>query len=107
MGDQSRSLATEVKVCVFLLLVVVIAWIGFVRFLIQNSGERAAFWFMRDHLTLGESPEFVLEVAGEGLPQTLGSIVTWSAFQVSMVFLIVLIAGLTWLAYRLSRGSSR
>jgi hypothetical protein len=83
------------------MLGVLLTWISFFLFLDHSSGERAAFWFMRNHLGLGETPDFVLRIVGQGIPQPVAILITWREFQLSMLFALLLLAGLAWLAYRL------
>jgi hypothetical protein len=101
MRESPHSFKIELTVCVLLILGVITAWSSFFRFLDHSSGERAAFWFMRNHLGLGEPPDFVLRIAGQGIPQPLEILVTWREFQLSVLFAMALIGGLAWLAYRL------
>jgi hypothetical protein len=101
MRELPYSFKPELTVCGLLILGVIMAWSSFFRFLAHSSGERAAFWFMRSHLGLGEQPDFVLRIAGQGIPQPLEILVTWREFQLSVLFALALLSGLVWLAYRL------
>ena len=55
--------------CVGLIALAVLVWLGFISYLQTTFSEKAAFHFMVSHLQLGESPEFALQIAGQGLPQ--------------------------------------
>ena len=101
MQQPERSFKPEVTVCALLLLGVFMAWICFIVFLEHSSGERAAFWFMRNHLGLGEAPDFVLRIAGQGIRQPMEILITWREFQASVLFVLLLLTGLAWLTYRL------
>jgi hypothetical protein len=72
----------------------------------DTLAERAGFAFMASHLRLGESPEFVLDIAGDGLPQPFEILSHRREFWVSLVVLLVFTAPLGWLAARL-RGMNR
>ena len=102
---KKTSFKPELTVCVLLLFGVILAWMSFFLFLEHGSAERAAFWFMRNHLGLGETPDFVLRIAGQGIPQPVAIVITLQEFQFSVVFACLLIAGLTWLAYRLWKAA--
>ena len=107
MQQPRQSFKPELTVCALLMLGVIMAWMSFFLFLDHSSGERAAFWFMRNHLALGETPDFVLRIAGQGIPQPVVSVITWREFQFSVVFALLLIAGLAWLAYRLWKAATQ
>jgi hypothetical protein len=104
MHQPRQSFKPELIVCVLLMLGVILAWMSFFLFLDHTSGERAAFWFIQNHLGLGETPDFVLHIAGHGLPQPAMIIITWREFQCSLLIALLLIAGLAWLEYRLWLG---
>ena len=107
MHQPRQSFKPELTVCVLLMLGVIMAWMSFFLFLDHSSGERAAFWFMRNHLGLGETPDFVLRIAGQGIPQPVAIVITWREFQFSVMFALLLIAGLVWLAYRLWKAATQ
>jgi hypothetical protein len=69
MCKPRQSFTPELTVCILLIFGVIGAWTGFFLFFDHSAGERAAFWFMRNHLSLGEPPDFVLHIAGQGMPQ--------------------------------------
>ncbi len=100
MGDSSHPFRPELRVCILLIFGVIGSWTSFLLFLNHSAGERAAFWFMRKHLSLGEPTEFVLQIAGQGIPQPVEILITWREFQLSLLWALTLIAGLVWLAYR-------
>lgn len=104
MQQLQQSFKMELAVCVALIFGVIVTWINFFMFLDYSSGERAGFWFMRNHLGLGEAPDFVLRIAEQGIPQPVEILITWREFQLSLIFALLLISGLTWLAYRLWRA---
>jgi hypothetical protein len=101
MQQPRQSFRPELMVCALLMLGVLVTWISFLLFLDHSSGERAAFWFMRNHLGLGETSDFVLRIAGQGIPQPVAIMITWHEFQLSVLLALLLLAGLAWLAYRL------
>ena len=63
MNTPRRSTRLEFTLCLLLIAVAILAWLGFISFLHATSTEGAAFRFMASHLRLGESPEFVLQIA--------------------------------------------
>ena len=101
MRTPRHSFTLEVTICILLIFGVIGAWICFFLFFAQSAGERAAFWFMRNHLSLGEAPDFVLRIAGQGIPQPVELLITWREVQLSLIMTMTLIAGLIWLASRL------
>ena len=107
MRTLPRSFKPELIVSALLLLSVLITWMSFVFFLDQSAGERAAFWFMRNHLRLGEPTSFVLRIAGQGIPQPAEILVTWREFQLSVLFALLFIVALAWLTYRLWRAETQ
>lgn len=107
MKMPGQGFKIEVAVCIVLIGVVLAAWLGFAVAYHRSLAERAAFWFMRDHLQLGESSEFVLNIARDGLPQPLGILMARPAFQASVAVAIILVAGQAWLALRLSKLDRR
>jgi len=101
MNTSRRSTRPEFALCLILIAASILVWIGFISFLHATSTEGAAFRFMASHLRLGESPEFVLQIAGEGLPQSYEVLLHRREFWGSMAVLIVFTAALGWLAARL------
>jgi hypothetical protein len=106
MCKPRQSFTPELTVCILLIFGVIGAWTGFFLFFDHSAGERAAFWFMRNHLSLGEPPDFVLHIAGQGVPQPVEILITWRELQLSLVMALTLIAGLIWLAYRLWKAEA-
>ena len=106
MEYPRRSFKPELIVLALLLFVVLFAWFSFFLFLSHSSSERAGFWFMRSHLALGESPDFILRIADQGIQQPITILVTWREFQTSLLFAIFFVASLTWLTYRLWKVST-
>lgn len=106
MQQPRQSFTPELTVCALLMLGVIMAWMSFFLFLDHSSGERAAFWFMQNHLGVGESPDFVLRIAQHGIPQPIQILITWREFQLSILFALGLFSGLVWLAYRLWKAQT-
>ena len=105
MNMSRESTRFEFSLCLILIVLAILVWLGFIAFVMNTLAERAAFNFMSNHLRLGESPEFVLSIAGEGLPQPIEILLHRREFWGSLTILIVFIAMLGWLAARL-RGVS-
>jgi hypothetical protein len=79
----------------------ILIWVGFISFLQTTFAERAAFHFMVNHLELGETPEFVLQIAGQGLSQPFDVLFSQSEFWVSLVMLVVFLTLLSLVSIRL------
>ncbi len=98
MSDRKRP--AEFALSLFSLALTVLALSLFLVHERVCMAERAAFWFMRDHLRLGEHPAFILQVAGDGLPQPWEVLLSRREVWVA-TFLAALQAGaLLWLAAR-------
>jgi hypothetical protein len=95
-----RSLRLEVALCILLSFFVILVWAGFVAFLMDISDEIAGLSFIRNHLALGEDPEWVLKIAGDGIPQPFEIILTWRWFQWGTIAAGIIITILAWLGAR-------
>ncbi len=95
-----RFLNLDLALCIALMFLVVASWLGFTSFLQRSSSESAGFRFMVRHLSLGETPEFVLNIAGEGLAQPLEIIATRKEFQAASIITTLHLFGLVWLSLR-------
>jgi ABC-type microcin C transport system permease subunit YejE len=102
--SAQRSLRVEAALCIVLIVVVILTWASFVTFLRDISDEVASLKFIRGHLALGESPEFVLGIAGEGIAQPLDAIITWRGFQWGTGIAGIMLTLLAWLGARLWRA---
>ena len=105
--SAQRSLRVEAALCIVLIVVVILTWASFVTFLRDISDEVAGLRFIRRHLALGESPEFVLGIAGDGIAQPLDAIITWRWFQWGTAIAGVILTLLAWLGARLWRANLR
>lgn len=103
MNTSRKSLHAEIVVCVALIVLVVVTWIGFALYFYEDVSIRSALAFMQYHKALGESPEFI-PGAVNGLAQPLDVLFTWRQFQASIIIAMLLILGLMWLAFRLWRS---
>ena len=102
--SPQRSFRFEAVLSIVLIVMVILAWTAFVVFLVNISDEVAGFNFIRNHLALGENPEFILGIAGDGIPQPLDAIVTWRWFQWGTVLAGIFLTILAWLGARLWRA---
>lgn len=102
--SAQRSLRFEAALCIVLIFIVIFAWASFVAYLRDISDEVAGLNFIRRHLALGEDPEWVLGIAGEGIAQPLDAIITWRWFQWGTAITGIILTLLAWLGARLWRA---
>lgn len=100
MNTFAKSPRPELFLTLALIPLSILAWLGFVSFLQTTFAERAAFHFMVSHLELGETPKFVLQIAGEGLPQPFEVLFSHSEFWISLVVLLGLVMLLSIISIR-------
>lgn len=95
----------EAVVCTALIVVVLLAWVGFAIEHYQALQARAFVGFVRQHLSLGESPSFILNTAltVSVLPTQL---LRSGRFLVGSAIAILMMASLGWLALRIRRTGS-
>lgn len=91
----------EIVVCIALIILVIITWFAFASLFNEYVTAKAAIEFIKRHRALGESPQFILDIAGSGLDQPLDVIIRWREFQASIGIATLLILGITWLTLRL------
>jgi len=103
MDTTPKPPRLELALSLTLIPLSILVWLGFISFLQTTFAERAAFHFMVSHLQLGETPEFVLQIAGEGLPQPFEILYGRREFWASLAVLVFFDAALSWLATRLWR----
>jgi hypothetical protein len=103
---REKSPRLEITICILLISMIFLAWMAFVMFLGNISDEIASMNFIRRHIALGEDPEWVLNIAGAGIPQPLDAIITWRWFQWGMIIFGVLETLLAWLGARLWKGQN-
>ena len=101
MNTAPKSPRFEFALSLALIPLSILVWLGFISFIQTTFAERAAFHFMVNHLRLGETPEFVLQIAGEGLPQPFEILYDRHEFWVSLAVLILFITILSLLSVRL------
>lgn len=82
-----------------LLVLATTSYLAFVAFFFDYIESKAALLFIQSHRALGESEGFILDTAGNGLPQPWEIVITWQPFQIGTVIALVMIAGLAWLTY--------
>lgn len=108
-SPSQLSYRFEATLCIVLIVMIILAWSSFVAFLNNISDEVAGLNFIRRHLALGEPTEFMLGIAGDGIPQPLDAIITWRWFQwgtVTAGIFLTILAGLwarLWRAERVWR----
>ncbi len=107
MKSPLKSPRLELVLSLFLIPHSILTWLGFISFLQTTFAERAAFHFMVNHLELGETPEFVLQIAGQGLSQPFDVLFSQSEFWVSVVMLVVLLTLLSLVSIRLWKFNPR
>lgn len=97
----SKTPRFEFVLCLALIGLSILTWLGFLAFLQSTFAERAAFAFMASHLRLGESPDFALQIAGDGIPQPWHILFVRPEFWVSLALLVLFAGALGFLAFRL------
>jgi len=101
MNTPYKPTRLEFTLSLVLIAFAILVWFGFVAHLQTTITEGAAFHFMVSHLQLGETPEFVLQIAGQGLPQPLEGLFSRREFWLSLAMLALFAIGMGWLAARL------
>ena len=101
MNTPHKATRLEFFLCLALIAFAILVWSGFIAHLQTTFSEKAAFHFMVNHLQLGESPEFILQIAGQGIPQPFDVLFSQREFWMSLVVLTLFVTGLGWLVARL------
>ncbi len=99
---SKQSFKIEIAAGISLIVLTIITWFAFTSFFNDYVTVKAAMEFIKRHRALGENPQFILGIAGNGLPQPFEIIASWREFQVSFAIAIAQIIGLLWLTLCLS-----